>query len=303
MVATLLLGLAVGVIGFFALLMWADARDSRDEASAVPASEAAAADATHEHAATEDHNVALPLASFAGVVPDNATELAEAHVPYDATLPPLTQGDVVKVNMVMKQKTVEIAPGVKYDVWAFDTKYGAPGPVVHVREGQTVEFTLTNGAHDRALDGLPRGADRPERRLQGRPARRVLHLPLQGRRPGRLHVPLRDEAGARAHRERHVRRDHRPAERHAARRQRVRARRERVVPERRRHLEARHARHGEGARNDARLDDLQRLREPVRHAPADRRSRARPRASGSSQPARRSTRTSTSSARSSTAPG
>ena len=145
MVATLLLGLAVGVIGFFALLMWADARDSRDEASAVPASETAAADATHEHAAAEDHNVALPLASFAGVVPDNATELAEAHVPYDATLPPLTQGDVVKVNMVMKQKTVEIAPGVKYDVWAFDTKYSAPGPVVHVREGQTVEFTLTNG--------------------------------------------------------------------------------------------------------------------------------------------------------------
>jgi nitrite reductase (NO-forming) len=39
---------------------------------------------------------------------------------------------------------VEIAPGVKYNTWAFDG-HGAPGPVVHVREGQTVEMTLTNG--------------------------------------------------------------------------------------------------------------------------------------------------------------
>ena len=60
-------------------------------------------------------------------------------------VPPLQGGDVVKVHMVMKQKTVEIAPGVKYDVWAFDGKTSAPGPIVHVREGQTVEFTLTNG--------------------------------------------------------------------------------------------------------------------------------------------------------------
>ena len=37
-----------------------------------------------------DHNVALPLNSFAGVVPENAAELAAAHKPYDATLPPLS---------------------------------------------------------------------------------------------------------------------------------------------------------------------------------------------------------------------
>jgi len=90
-----------------------------------------------------DHNTALPLESFAGRVPTNATELAKAQKPYDATLPPLRSGDVVKVHMVMKHRVVEIAPGVKYNVWAFDD--GAPGPIVHVRQGQTVEFTLTNG--------------------------------------------------------------------------------------------------------------------------------------------------------------
>ena len=46
--------------------------------------------------------------------------------------------------MTLKDMTVEIAPGVRYNTWAFDG-HGAPGPVVHVREGQTVEMTLTNG--------------------------------------------------------------------------------------------------------------------------------------------------------------
>ena len=46
--------------------------------------------------------------------------------------------------MTLKDMTVEIAPGVKYNTWAFDG-HGAPGPIIHVREGQTVEMTLTNG--------------------------------------------------------------------------------------------------------------------------------------------------------------
>ena len=62
----------------------------------------------------------------------------------DATLPSAPAGDVVKVQMTLKDMTVEVAPGVKYNTWAFDG-HGAPGPVVHVREGQTVEMTLTNG--------------------------------------------------------------------------------------------------------------------------------------------------------------
>jgi nitrite reductase (NO-forming) len=138
-VAALLLGLLVAVLGVFALLLWADARGARDDARS------AAADASAGAQAHAQHNTSLPLASFAGQVPENAQALAEAHVPYDATLPPLQAGDVVKVRMLMKDRTVEIAPGVKYNVWAFDGAYSAPGPIVHVRQGQTVEFTLTNG--------------------------------------------------------------------------------------------------------------------------------------------------------------
>jgi nitrite reductase (NO-forming) len=145
-VLAVMLGIAVAVLGIAAVVSMQAADEARDEARAAtaqPAGAAPAAAAAHDDAA--DANVALPLESFAGKVAENADELAQAHVAYDATVPPLQAGDVVKVHMVMKQKTVEIAPGVRYDVWAFDGAYNAPGPVVHVREGQTVEFTLTNG--------------------------------------------------------------------------------------------------------------------------------------------------------------
>ena len=137
-VASMLLGFAVAVLGFFALMMWADAREARSPAQPAGVVPAAAADQA------ADNNTALPLNSFAGVVPDNAQELAAAHKPYDATLPPVPPGDLVKVQMTLKDMTVDIAPGVKYNTWAFDG-HGAPGPVIHVREGQTVEMTLKNG--------------------------------------------------------------------------------------------------------------------------------------------------------------
>ena len=140
-VVAVLLGLLVAVLGFFALLMWIDAREARDDAPAAGSDTDSTAIA-QDHAA--DHNVALPLSSFAGVVPENAAELAAAHKPYDAVLPPVPAGELVEVQMTLKDLTVEIAPGVEYNTWAFDG-HGAPGPVVHVREGQTVEMTLTNG--------------------------------------------------------------------------------------------------------------------------------------------------------------
>jgi nitrite reductase (NO-forming) len=136
--AVLLLGLLVGVLGVFALMMWADSREARDDANA------AAAQATTGAAAHAEHNTALPLNSFAGTVPANAEALAEEHKAYEATVPPVPAGDLVRVNMTLKDMVVEIAPGVKYNTWAFDG-HGAPGPILHVRQGQTVEMTLTNG--------------------------------------------------------------------------------------------------------------------------------------------------------------
>jgi hypothetical protein len=69
-VATILLGLAVPIVLFFALMLWADARDEHQAAAAQPAAQADAA----------GHNTALPLNSFAGIVPPNAQALAGRQV-------------------------------------------------------------------------------------------------------------------------------------------------------------------------------------------------------------------------------
>ena len=60
-----------------------------------------------------------------------------------ALLPPLTPGDVVPVEIVVKDVTIEIAPGVRYKAWTFDG--GVPGPTIHVRQGQTIKVTYRNG--------------------------------------------------------------------------------------------------------------------------------------------------------------
>jgi nitrite reductase (NO-forming) len=139
-----LVGIASGILvaGLLALVASIVAADrTLDRASAAPSAAEATTAGHGAHAATAG---TMPV-SYAGVMAENATALAEEHSPYPAQLPPVPDGDVVRVKMVMKDKVVEIAPGVKYNVWAFDGAQSAPGPIVHVREGQTVEFTLVNG--------------------------------------------------------------------------------------------------------------------------------------------------------------
>jgi nitrite reductase (NO-forming) len=146
-VASLLLGLLVGVLAFVAVFMWVDAHDARkaaDHAAAKTAAVPASGADTHAHA------TAAGLESFASAAPANAPALAAAHKPYPATLPAAPSG-VADVHLVLKDVTVQIAPGVKYSAWAWAG--GAPGPVIHVRQGQLVKITLTNdGAIPHSVD-------------------------------------------------------------------------------------------------------------------------------------------------------
>jgi len=141
-VAVLLLGIAVGVLAIAAVAAVQAADEARDEVGTAAQQSATGTPAVHDHSATA--NQSLPIQSFAGTTGANAEELAKAHASYDATLPAVPPGDLVKIHMTLKNMVVEVAPGVKYNTWAFDG-HGAPGPVVHVREGQMVEMTLTNG--------------------------------------------------------------------------------------------------------------------------------------------------------------
>jgi nitrite reductase (NO-forming) len=137
-VVAVFLGIAVAILSVVAVVLVQTADDARDEAQA-----SAAATDLSGHSA-DSGAVSLPIQSFAGKTGENAEALAQAHPAYDAVLPPVPAGDLVRVDMVLKDMVVEIAPGVKYNTWAFDG-HGAPGPIIHVREGQTVEMTLTNG--------------------------------------------------------------------------------------------------------------------------------------------------------------
>jgi len=94
---------------------------------------------------------AAGLQSYAGASPANADAIATAHKPFPATLPAVPAGAVADVHLVLKDVTVQVAPGVKYAAWAWAG--GAPGPVIHVRQGQLVKITLTNsGAIPHSVD-------------------------------------------------------------------------------------------------------------------------------------------------------
>ncbi|MEO8276654.1 MAG: multicopper oxidase domain-containing protein [Thermoanaerobaculia bacterium] len=62
------------------------------------------------------------------------------HVPFLAALPAGVTSHAVRIDIIDSE--IEIAPGVRFKAWTFGGS--VPGPVVHVREGDRVEFTMTN---------------------------------------------------------------------------------------------------------------------------------------------------------------
>jgi nitrite reductase (NO-forming) len=62
---------------------------------------------------------------------------------YDPTLPPLPSSRTTKLHFTAKETPVRVRDDTVVAAWTFDGDF--PGPIVHVRQGDTVEFTLTNG--------------------------------------------------------------------------------------------------------------------------------------------------------------
>jgi nitrite reductase (NO-forming) len=82
--------------------------------------------------------VAAPI-----TLPENAAALAAAHKPFPAALPPTTVGSVRHFTITLKDRVFDVAPGIHFAGWTFDGT--APGPVVHVTQGQMVDIALVNG--------------------------------------------------------------------------------------------------------------------------------------------------------------
>jgi nitrite reductase (NO-forming) len=109
--------------------------DARHAAASAKAAGTAAPAATSQGTA--------PSASFAGTAPANADAIAMRHAAVPAALPAAPAGPVAHVNLSIADRVVSIAPGIRYQAWTFGST--APGPVIHVRQGQKVVVTLTNG--------------------------------------------------------------------------------------------------------------------------------------------------------------
>jgi nitrite reductase (NO-forming) len=65
-----------------------------------------------------------------------------------ATLKPLTPGTVKEIRLDTTHKIIEIAPGVKFSAWTFGDQ--VPGPVVRVRVGDRIKFSMTNRSDEHA---------------------------------------------------------------------------------------------------------------------------------------------------------
>ena len=122
---------------------------SSDSSTSTPSAATTAAGASTD--AQAHATAAGGLESYAGTAPADADALAAAHKPFPAALSAAPAGPVANVNLALTDITVDIAPGVKYSAWAWAG--GAPGPVIHVRQGQLVKITLTNnGAIPHSVD-------------------------------------------------------------------------------------------------------------------------------------------------------
>lgn len=73
-------------------------------------------------------------------------------------VPPSDPSPVKEVRLDVTNKVIEIAPGVKYSAWTFGDS--VPGPVVRVRVGDRVKFTMTNRSAE-GVGGVTVGVPMP----------------------------------------------------------------------------------------------------------------------------------------------
>jgi nitrite reductase (NO-forming) len=93
--------------------------------------------------------VTLFAAAFAGC--DGGSSSPGARVDAELTSPPLVPAPIARkgpatvvVNLETVEKRMNLAEGTEYEFWTFNGT--VPGPMIRVREGDTVELTLKNNA-------------------------------------------------------------------------------------------------------------------------------------------------------------
>jgi nitrite reductase (NO-forming) len=82
---------------------------------------------------------------------------AVTYLPYVAELKPGNRTHQVRLDIVAQE--IEIAPDVRFQAWTFGGT--VPGPVIHVREGDRVHFTLRNRSDEQVSVTAPDKSDAP----------------------------------------------------------------------------------------------------------------------------------------------
>jgi nitrite reductase (NO-forming) len=82
---------------------------------------------------------------------------AVTFLPNIAELKPGNRTHNVRLDIVAQE--IDIAPGVRYQAWTFGGS--VPGPVVHVREGDRVNFVMRNRSHEQVSTSSPSRSDAP----------------------------------------------------------------------------------------------------------------------------------------------
>jgi nitrite reductase (NO-forming) len=127
-----------GVAMLVSLTVWLVVMSGRDASSGSPAKNGAMASmpgmtTTGGAAATAADPISLPA---------NAAALAAAHHPFPAELARVPPGTLHHYTITLKDRVFPVAPGIRYTGWTFGS---APGPVIHVRQGDMVDIELVNG--------------------------------------------------------------------------------------------------------------------------------------------------------------
>ncbi len=87
-----------------------------------------------------------PEAKVTNTVPTDSQYYKGEAISIVPTVKPVGKNKVKKIRLDMTQKIIDLGNGKKFVAWTFGNE--VPGPVIHVREGDKVEITLTNRAHE-----------------------------------------------------------------------------------------------------------------------------------------------------------
>jgi Putative multicopper oxidases len=121
--------------------------DSATPRDTTPGSEAAQDSLRHQNSDSKLDSTLLKGAhrgnsSATGTATQGAQQTAFHR--YDPTLPPLSAGGRLQLHWHARETPVRIADDIVVAGWTFEGDI--PGPIVHCKVGDTVEFTLTNDA-------------------------------------------------------------------------------------------------------------------------------------------------------------